>query len=110
MSAPKSTRASVTSSSHNGASQGLGVSLIASPELIESIADAVAARLVDALPAAPAADGYLDVDGAATFISAPKSRIYDLVQLDRLTPLRDGRRLLFRRSDLVAYIEGEGSE
>ena len=92
------------------ANQSVELALTAPPALIDAIADAVAARLADRIPAAAGADGYLDVEGAAAFISAPKSRVYDLVSLQRLTPLRDGRRLLFRRVDLVAYVERGGSE
>ena len=35
-----------------------------------------------------------------------QSRIYNLLQLEHLEPERDGRRLLFRRSDLDAYVCG----
>jgi excisionase family DNA binding protein len=102
--------ASVTEVTQRAANQPVGLSLIAPPELIDAFADAVAARLANAVPAAPAQDGYLDVHGAAAFLSAPKSRIYDLVALKRLQPLKDGRRLLFRRADLIAYVENGGPE
>ncbi|MGI8731070.1 MAG: helix-turn-helix domain-containing protein [Solirubrobacteraceae bacterium] len=84
-------------------------SIVAPPELVDAIAEAVVAKLATAQPAATT-DGYLCVAGAARFLAAPKSRVYDLVQLGRLTPLRDGRRLLFRRSDIVDYVESGGSE
>ena len=48
---------------------------------------------------------WLNSDEAAQYLGCPRSRIHDLVQLRRLEPARDGRRLLFRRSDLDAYLE-----
>jgi Helix-turn-helix domain len=46
------------------------------------------------------------VKQAAKFIgTAPTSRIYDLVAQRKLTPRRDGRRLLFAQADLRAYVE-----
>lgn len=69
--------------------------------------DQLAAKLAPRLSAttAPATSPWLDTKGAAEHISAPVSRIHDLVQLRRLTPCRDGRRLLFRRDDLDRYVE-----
>ena len=49
-------------------------------------------------------EGWLGVQGAARYLACPVSRIYDLVSLGRITPHRDGRRLLFRRSDLDAAL------
>lgn len=73
--------------------------------LADLLAERVAQRLADHLPApAETTPGYLDVKGAASYLACPTSRIYDLVQLDHLTPLRDGRRLLFRPADLDAYL------
>jgi excisionase family DNA binding protein len=50
--------------------------------------------------------GAVDRHGAgAEHLACPTSRIYDLVSQRRLTPRRDGRRLLFKRSHLDAAIE-----
>jgi excisionase family DNA binding protein len=49
--------------------------------------------------------GWLDTAGAAKHLSCPRSRIHDLVGLGKLNPSRDGRRLLFRSSDLDRYLE-----
>jgi excisionase family DNA binding protein len=73
-------------------------------EQLAQIAERVA-RLLAGRQAAD--DGYLNVEQAATYLACPKGRIYDLVQLRRLRPVRDGRRVLFRRSDLDAYLEGQ---
>lgn len=51
-------------------------------------------------------NGYLNVKDAAAYLACPKSRIYDLVQLGKVTPHRDGKRLLFRPSDLDACLDG----
>ena len=51
-------------------------------------------------------DGWLDTTEAAVWLSVPRSRIYDLVSMRKLTPARDGTRLKFKRSDLDAYVEG----
>lgn len=48
---------------------------------------------------------WLNSDQAANYLGCPRSRIHDLVQLRKLEPTRDGRRLLFRRSDLDACLE-----
>ena len=81
----------------------LAAALLAS--LDDAALEALAARLRPFLPA-PADDGYLDTTAAAEYLSCSPGRIHDLVQLGKLTPLRDGRRLLFKPADLTAYLEG----
>lgn len=49
-------------------------------------------------------NGWMDTSEAATWLSVPRSRIYDLVSLGHLTPARDGTRLKFKRSDLDTYM------
>jgi excisionase family DNA binding protein len=72
-------------------------------DLVEQIAQR-AAELV-AERQATTASPWLDTRGAAEYIAAPVSRVHDLVGLRKLTPHRDGRRLLFKRTDLDAYLE-----
>jgi len=62
--------------------------------------------VADRLAAASVPEPWLSVEQAAAHLSCPTSRIYDLVTQRALTPHRDGRRLLCRRADLDAYIEG----
>ena len=76
-------------------------------EMLERIAER-AAELVAERQAASASP-WLDTKGAADYLAAPVGRIHDLVQLRKLEPCRDGRRLLFRRADLDAYLETGGS-
>jgi excisionase family DNA binding protein len=74
--------------------------------IVDAIADAVAARL-DQPHADTTSTPWLNVDQAAAYIgNAPTSRIYDLVQQGKITPHRDGRRLLFHVDDLDAYLRG----
>ena len=70
---------------------------------VQAIAERVADLLADSLtrPSEP----WIGVEQAAEHLACPTSRIYDLVSQRRLTPRRDGRRLLFKRSHLDAAIE-----
>jgi excisionase family DNA binding protein len=72
------------------------------PELIADIASALAERPSEAAPESP----YLNTNEAAEYLRAPTSRVHDLVQRGHLTPHKDGRRLLFTREQLRAYVEG----
>jgi excisionase family DNA binding protein len=51
------------------------------------------------------ASPWLDTRRAAEHLATSPARIHDLVALGKLTPRRDGRRLLFRRDHLDAYVE-----
>jgi excisionase family DNA binding protein len=77
-------------------------------ELPDAVLEAIASRAAELLAErqAVSASPWLDTKAAAEHLAAPVGRIHDLVQLGKLTPRRDGRRLLFRRSDLDGYLEG----
>ncbi len=81
---------------------GFAVTLLLSDAQLDQLADLVAERL----RAAPS-DGppWLDTKGAANYIASKPGRIHDLVALGKLTPRRDGRRLVFARRDLDAFLE-----
>jgi excisionase family DNA binding protein len=81
---------------------GLVLSVELSAEQLEQIALRVACLLADPQPSSPT---WLDTTRAAEYMAATTGRIHDLVQLGKLHPRRDGRRLLFRRDDLDAYLE-----
>lgn len=49
---------------------------------------------------------WLNSDQAAEYLGCNRDRIHDLVQLGKIEKYRDGRRLLFLREDLDAYLEG----
>lgn len=69
-------------------------------EFVDTIADRVAERLEQP------AEAWLDVDQAAAYIAAPRSRIYDWIAQGRVKCRRDGRRVLFRRAWLDAALGG----
>lgn len=74
-------------------------------EALDRLAELLAPRLAGRLEQKPSASPWLNADEAAQYLACPKGRLYDLVQHRKLTPRRDGRRLLFRRDDLDAYLE-----
>lgn len=75
------------------------------PELVNAIAEAVAVIVLDRMP--KPREEWLDVDAAAAYLSAPKSRVYDLIAQEAIETVRDGRRVLTRASWLDAYLGGE---
>lgn len=74
--------------------QALGV-------LAERLAPLLAGRLQQGEPSRP----WLNAEQAAAHLACSRDRLYDLVQLGKLSPRRDGRRLLSARGDLDAYLE-----
>jgi excisionase family DNA binding protein len=81
----------------------LTIALTLTAEQLHVIADRVAGRLRPA-PTAQVSP-WLDTKGAAEHLACGVDRVHDLVALGKLDPRRDGRRLLFKRSDLDAYVE-----
>jgi excisionase family DNA binding protein len=79
------------------------VVLTLSDEQIELIARR-AAELLPTTSSTPSSP-WLDADGAAAYLATKRDRIYDLIQLGKLQPRRDGRRVVLRRDDLDAYLE-----
>ncbi len=73
-------------------------------DIPDELADAIAERVVELLGAP--AEPWLDVDAAAEYVAAPKSRIYDWLAQGRVEHRRDGRRVLFRREWLDAVLDG----
>lgn len=54
--------------------------------------------------------GFLGVEGAAAFLSCPKSRVYRLVSAGRVPHHRDGSRLLFDRDELRQFVRTGGAK
>jgi excisionase family DNA binding protein len=73
-------------------------------EQLDEIAGRAAAICARAQTSVPT---WLNTTDAADYIAAKPGRIHDLVQLGKLQPRRDGRRLLFRRTDLDDYLEAQ---
>jgi excisionase family DNA binding protein len=70
--------------------------------VLEAIARRAAAIVAESLSTEPQA--FIGVEQAAEHLACKPQRIYDLVSQGRLGCHRDGRRLLFRRPDLDAYL------
>ncbi len=75
------------------------------PEFIEAVAERVADLLDER---AARSDPWLSVDQAAEHIGAPKSRVYALVSARRIAFCKDGSRVLFKASELDAWIRRGG--
>jgi len=90
-------------------SNGGGPALVLAvpPELVEVVAQRAAELVVSGLAAA--GDAWLDVEGAARHLACKPRRIYDLHSQRRIHAHKDGSRLLFRRSELDAYVEGQAA-
>ena len=78
----------------------MNVAVALSDEDVERIAERVASLAAGSSPSDP----WLSIEEAAEHLRAKPQRLYDLVSTGRLKPAKDGRRLLFRRSWLDAYL------
>lgn len=78
-------------------------------EADDAALDALAERLRARLVLDSVSQGWLDVAGAAEYLSCPKSRIYSLVSAKRIPHERDGSRLLFDPASLDAYVRAGGA-
>jgi excisionase family DNA binding protein len=85
-----------------------GISIALPPELV----DAVAARVLELLDERGQLepdDPLLDVDETAEYMRCKRQRVYDLHHARKIFAVRDGTRLLFRRSELDRYLEGRAA-
>jgi excisionase family DNA binding protein len=71
---------------------------------LDALAELLAPRLAARLGTPAKVSPWLDASGSAEYLATTRARVYDLVQLGKLSPRRDGRRLLFRRDDLDRYL------
>jgi excisionase family DNA binding protein len=74
-------------------------------DFVERVAFRVAAILA---AREPEAERWVGVAEAAEHLSCPRSRIYALTSAGRLPHRKDGTRLLFRLSELDAWLERGG--
>ena len=68
--------------------------------IAERVADLLAAR-----PIASEPEPWIGVEAAAAHLACSPKRIYDLKAQGRIPYRKDGSRVLFRRSELDAYLE-----
>lgn len=73
---------------------------------LDVLAERLAPRLATHLQTGGTPGPWFDTAGAADYLATTRGRLYDLVQLGKLSPRRDGRRLLFRRDELDDYLAG----
>lgn len=73
-------------------------------DALDALADRLAPLLEKRLGRSPQL-AWLNAEQAAAYMACTRRRLYDLVQLREIPSHRDGRRLLFRRDDLQAYLE-----
>jgi excisionase family DNA binding protein len=85
-----------------------GLALALPPEALDVLAERVAELLAHRL-AAPGPEPWVGVEEAARHLACKPKRIYDLVAQRRVAYRKDGTRLLFRRSDLDAYLDGDSA-
>jgi excisionase family DNA binding protein len=85
----------------------VNVEIILSDDQVREIAEQAAAIVTEQAVTAMTTSPWLNTDQAADYIAAKPGRVHDLVALGKLTPRRDGRRLLFRADELDAYIEAD---
>lgn len=74
-------------------------------EVVEAIAVRVAKLLEERAPSGP--ESWVGVEQAAAHLAAQPHRVYDLVATGRLPHRKDGRRLLFKLSELDRWLDGE---
>jgi excisionase family DNA binding protein len=80
-----------------------GLPLTVDPSALEPLLDAMAEKVAERI--APPPEPYIDADKAAEYLACDRRRIYDLVERRAVKSYRDGRRVLFRHSDLDSYLK-----
>lgn len=82
-------------------------------ELLDALADRVAARVLEALPGiggGEAPSPWLDVAGAADYLRCKPKRLHDLSSQRRVPVHREGSRLLFHRGELDEWIRSGAAD
>jgi excisionase family DNA binding protein len=82
-------------------------------EADEAILRALADRLAPFLPRPSSEDRWLTVESAARYLDCTPRRLYEFTSPSHEAKIpfeRDGRRILFRRSELDAWVRGGGAK
>lgn len=78
-------------------------------DLPPSVIDRIAAQVAEMLGATSnEPEPWIDTDAAAEHLACTRRRIYDLATAGRIPYMRDGKRLLFRRSELDSSLGAMG--
>jgi excisionase family DNA binding protein len=83
------------------------LSLALPAELVELVAERAAELVAARVASAP--EGWIGVVEAAEHLACPRSRVYALVSAGRIPHAKDGSRLLFKRSQLDAWVQAGGA-
>jgi len=73
-------------------------------DLLEALAEQVAARVLEAT--SPPPEDYWTTERAAEYLAVAPERIRELVRAGAVAGYRDGRNLRVKRSELDRYMEG----
>ncbi len=82
-------------------------------DLVPVIAEAVAQRVFEmgaTESRLPSSTPWLSAEQAAHYLRCPVSRVRKLTMTDELPHHRDGRRVLYHRDELDAFIRGGGAK
>ncbi len=75
------------------------------PALVDALAERVAEIVLERLEA-PTASPWLSIDQAAEHTGIPKQTLYKLTASKAIRHTKPGNRILFRREDLDAWLDG----
>jgi excisionase family DNA binding protein len=78
-------------------------------EVLEALAERVAAILAARVAMPARRSPYVSVDEAAEYLRCARQRVYDLCSAGRLTRYKDGARVLISIDELDAYLRGEAT-
>jgi excisionase family DNA binding protein len=84
----------------------VNLSLALPPELVDAIAARAAELIGERAPTDDGRSPWLTVDEAADYLRCSRQRIYDLKSAGRIVSAQDGKRPLFHRAVLDAYLLG----
>jgi len=87
-----------------------GSSLHLPAELVDQLADEVAVRARAILDENGGGDRWLTLKSAAEYLDCSPRRLYEFVRRDSIPHERDGRRILFLRSELDAWVRRGGAK
>ena len=76
-----------------------------------ALAESLAPILRDILDQSDTSEGWLrGADAIATYIGAPRSRVYALASANRIPVVRDGSALVAQRADLDQWLRSGGGK
>ncbi len=78
-------------------------------EALEQLRELVRDEFTTVTQAASESHPYLTADQAADYLATSRDRIYELKSKHRIPSYADGRRPLFKRCDLDAYVSSNGT-